>query len=78
MLNWQWAGHISSRTDYRWGKRVLECRPRLGQRSVGCPRVNWSDDLPRTAGGSWMQVAEDRARWETMGEAYVQQRNVLG
>jgi hypothetical protein len=23
-LKWQWAGHISCRTDYRWGKRVLE------------------------------------------------------
>jgi hypothetical protein len=23
-LKWQWAGHISRRTDYRWGKRVLE------------------------------------------------------
>jgi hypothetical protein len=24
MLKWQWAGHISRRTDNRWGKRVLE------------------------------------------------------
>jgi hypothetical protein len=23
-LKWQWAGHISRRTDYHWGKRVLE------------------------------------------------------
>jgi hypothetical protein len=30
MLKWQWAGHISRRTDNRWGKRVLEWRPRLG------------------------------------------------
>jgi hypothetical protein len=30
MLKWQWAGHISHRTDNRWGKRVLEWRPRLG------------------------------------------------
>jgi hypothetical protein len=35
MLKWQWAGHISRRTDNRWGKRVLEWRPRLGKRSVG-------------------------------------------
>jgi hypothetical protein len=34
-LKWQWAGHISRRTDNRWGKRVLEWRPRLGKRSVG-------------------------------------------
>jgi hypothetical protein len=35
MLMWQWAGHISRRTDYRWAKRVLEWSPRLGKRSVG-------------------------------------------
>jgi hypothetical protein len=29
----QWAGHISRRTDNRWGKRVLEWRPRLRKRS---------------------------------------------
>jgi hypothetical protein len=23
ILKWQWAGHISRRTDNRWGKRVL-------------------------------------------------------
>jgi hypothetical protein len=36
-LKWQWAGHISRRTDNRWGKRVLEWRPRLGKRSGGRP-----------------------------------------
>jgi hypothetical protein len=34
MLKWQWTGHISRRSDSRWGKRVLEWRPRLGKRSV--------------------------------------------
>jgi hypothetical protein len=29
------------------------------------------DDLRRTAGGSWMLLAEDRARWREIGEAYV-------
>jgi hypothetical protein len=37
-LKYEWAGHISRRTDNRWGKRVLEWRPRLGKRSVGRPR----------------------------------------
>jgi hypothetical protein len=46
MLKWQWAGHISRRTDNRcWGKRVLEWRPRLGKRSVGRPQARWSDDF---------------------------------
>jgi hypothetical protein len=55
MLKWQWAGHISRRTDNRWGKRVLEWRPCLGKRSVGRLQVRWSDDLRRTAGRSWMR-----------------------
>jgi hypothetical protein len=39
MLKWQWAGHISRRTDNRWGKRVLEWRPPLGKLSVGRPQA---------------------------------------
>jgi hypothetical protein len=66
------AGHISRRTDNRWGKRVLEWRPRLGKRNVGHPQARWSDDLRRTSGRSWMRVAEDRARWREVGKAYVQ------
>jgi hypothetical protein len=50
-LKWQWAGH-SRRTDNRWGKRVLEWRPRLGKHSVGRPQARWSDDLRRTADGA--------------------------
>jgi hypothetical protein len=61
-LKWQWTDHISRRTDNRWGKRVLEWRPRLGKRCVGRPQARWSDDLRRMAGRSWMRVAEDRAR----------------
>jgi hypothetical protein len=70
-LKWQWAGHISRRTDNRWGKRVLEWGPRLGKRSVGRPQARWSDDSCMTVGRSWMRVAEVRARWREIGEAYV-------
>jgi hypothetical protein len=76
-LKWQWAGHISRRTDNRWGKRVLEWRPRLGKRSVGRPPARWDDDL-RTAGRCWMCQAEDRALWRSLGEAYVQQWTNIG
>jgi hypothetical protein len=38
----------------------------------------WSYDLRRTAGGSWMRVAEHRARWRDIGEAYVQHWTVVG
>jgi hypothetical protein len=40
-------------------KSLLEWRPRLGKRSVGCPQARWSDDLRMTAGRSWMRVAKD-------------------
>jgi hypothetical protein len=60
------VGRISRRTDYRWSKRVLEWRPRLGKRSVGRPLARWSDKLRRPAGWSWMRVAEDRARWRAI------------
>jgi hypothetical protein len=78
MLKCQWAGHISLRTDNRWGKRVLEWRPRLDKRSVGRPQASWIDDWRRTAGRSWMRIAEDRPRWREIGEAYVQQWTVVG
>jgi hypothetical protein len=73
MLKWQWARHISRRTDNPWGKRHLEWIPGLGKRSVRCPQTRWSDDFRRTAGRSWMRVAEDRARWREIGKAYIQQ-----
>jgi hypothetical protein len=41
------------------------------------PQAMWSDDLSRTAVGGWMQVAEDRARWREIREAYVQQWTVV-
>ncbi|KPI94106.1 E3 ubiquitin-protein ligase CBL [Papilio xuthus] len=51
----------------------IEWKPRVGKRSVGRPQTRWSDDLRRAVGKSWMRVAEDRAQWRAMGEAYVQQ-----
>ncbi|KAI8429904.1 hypothetical protein MSG28_000382 [Choristoneura fumiferana] len=42
---WQWAGHIARRTDNRWGRKVLEWRPRTGRRSVGRPPTRWTDDI---------------------------------
>jgi hypothetical protein len=77
-LKWQWASHISRRTDNHWGKRVLEWRPRLGKRCVGRPQARWSDDLRKTAGRSWIRIAEDRAKWREVGEACVQQWTVVG
>ncbi|KPJ01280.1 hypothetical protein RR46_01415 [Papilio xuthus] len=62
-----------SKTDGRWGRKVLEWRPRTGRRSVGKPPARWTDDLVKVAGVHWMRAAQDRALWQSMGEAYVQQ-----
>ncbi|KAI8438995.1 hypothetical protein MSG28_011294 [Choristoneura fumiferana] len=59
-LKWQWAGHIARRTDNRWGRKVLEWRPRTGRRSVGRPPTRWTDDIVRVAGNRWTQVASCR------------------
>ena len=77
-LKWQWAGHVSRRTDDRWGRCVLEWRPRIGKRKVGRPQARWSDDLRSMAGNNWMKVAQDRARWRAIGEAYVQRWTAIG
>ena len=77
-LKWQWAGHICRRTDNRWGRRVLEWRPRLGKRSVGRPWARWSDDIRKVAGSGWKRKTEDRVEWRAIGEAYVQQWTNIG
>ncbi|CAH2237324.1 jg15785 [Pararge aegeria aegeria] len=56
-LKWQWAGHVCRRTDGRWGRRVLEWRPRIGNRSEGRPRARWTDDLKKVSGSGWMRKA---------------------
>ncbi|XP_062528975.1 citron rho-interacting kinase isoform X4 [Bombyx mori] len=77
-LKWQWAGHIARREDGRWGRKILEWRPRTGKRSVGRPPTRWTDDLVKSAGSRWMQVAMDRSHWKSIGEAYVQQWTAIG
>ena len=77
-LKWQWAGHIARRADGRWGRKVLEWRPRTSKRSVGRPPTRWTDDLMKVAGRRWMQVASNRYLWRSKGEAYVQQWTSYG
>ncbi|KAI8435740.1 hypothetical protein MSG28_003982 [Choristoneura fumiferana] len=54
-LKWQWAGHIARRADGRWGRKVLEWRPRIGKRSVGLPPTRWTDDLMEKDTTNYMQ-----------------------
>jgi hypothetical protein len=50
---------------------IIKLSNSRSKRSVGRPQARWSDDLRRTAGRSWRRVAEDRAKWRDIGEAYV-------
>ncbi|CAH2217718.1 jg17 [Pararge aegeria aegeria] len=77
-LKWQWAGHVCRTTDGRWGRRVLQWRPRIGKHSVGRPRVRWTDNLKKVAGSGWIRKAEDRVWWRSLGKAYVQQWTLVG
>ncbi|RVE53061.1 hypothetical protein evm_002359 [Chilo suppressalis] len=68
-LKWQWAGHIA-RKHGSWGKAVLEWRPWGEKRPRGRPQMRWKDDVRKTAGTNWMEVAQDRSRWRNLKEAY--------
>ncbi|KPI96886.1 hypothetical protein RR46_05011 [Papilio xuthus] len=66
---------------FRWNKwmlKVLEWRPLAGRRSVGRLPARCTDDLVKVAGLHWMWAAQDRALWQSMGQAYVQQWTSLG
>ncbi|CAH2211069.1 jg15741 [Pararge aegeria aegeria] len=68
-LKWrqgQWAGHVCRRTDGRWGRRILEWRPRIGKRSVGRPPARWTDDLIKVTGSGSMRKAEDHVLWHAL------------
>ncbi|KAI8439116.1 hypothetical protein MSG28_012974 [Choristoneura fumiferana] len=74
---WQWAGHIARRTDGRWGRKLLEWRPRIGKRSVGRPPTRWTDDLVKAAGVRWMQAAANRSNWRSVGRPMSNSSKIL-
>ncbi|KAM3967360.1 arylsulfatase B-like [Aphomia sociella] len=50
-----------TKTDGRWGRRVLEYRPRIGKGSVERPLARCTDNLTRIAGTCWMQATSNRS-----------------
>ena len=72
-LKWNWAGHIARMTDDRWTKQIIQWRPPI-KRPMGQPPQRWANDIKRTAGAKWQQLAMDREGWRTLGEACIQQR----
>ncbi|KAI8424618.1 hypothetical protein MSG28_003051 [Choristoneura fumiferana] len=61
--------------DGRWGRKDLECKPRLGKRSVRRPPTRWTmtNDGDVKAAGK-MQAVSNRSIWRSLREAYVQQQ----
>ena len=76
---WRLAGHTARRTDHRWSRTLLEWTPPNSNRGRGHPPKKWSTDLdayfynldgiPR---GLWISVAQDRNRWHSLEESFVQ------
>jgi hypothetical protein len=47
-------------------------------RKQGRPSGRWADELRRMGGVKWMQIAQDRQKWKSIGEAFIQQWMVYG
>ena len=71
-LRWSWAGHVARQTDQRWTKELLEWYPRDHTRARGRPKGRWMDEIRRMCGTNWMNVAQDREKWKTLREPFVQ------
>ncbi|KAL3276477.1 hypothetical protein HHI36_011858 [Cryptolaemus montrouzieri] len=67
-LKWKWARHPE-----KWSGKIIRWRrPWDRKRAKGQPQMRRSDDLKRTAGLNWYQVAESRELWRSKREAYTQ------
>ena len=66
----RWAGHVACMGEDRGVQRMLVGKPE-GKMPLGRPRRRWEDnikmDLQEVGGGhgDWMELAQDRERWQT-------------
>ncbi|KAH1021760.1 hypothetical protein HUJ04_011244 [Dendroctonus ponderosae] len=65
------AGHVA-RNPTNWSPKINRWPPWGERMSTGRPQQRWYDDIKRTAGINWYQVAQDRETCRRMGEAYTQ------
>jgi len=66
----RWAGHVARMEEGRGVPRVLVWKPE-GKRPLGRPRRRLEDnikiDLREVGrGGDWMELAQDRDRWQAI------------
>lgn len=76
-LKWRWAGHMIRSKRDKWSKDVTMWWPRGNKRKKGRQRRRWEDDVRRIAGTTWTRQAQNRAFWQTLGEAYAGKQDNL-
>ncbi|GBP63737.1 Putative uncharacterized transposon-derived protein F52C9.6 [Eumeta japonica] len=62
-LKWKWAGHVARVKDQIWTIKVTFWKRPPGKRSRGRPLTHWDDEIIKTAGTNWKQIAQDRDNW---------------
>ena len=66
----RWAGHVVRMGEGRGVHRVLVGKPE-GKRPLGRPSHRWEDNIKMDfwevgGGGDWMELAQDRDRWQAL------------
>jgi len=66
----RWAGHVARMGEGRGVHRVLVGKSE-GKRSLGRPRRRWEYNIKMDlqevgGGGDWMELAQDRDRWQAL------------
>ena len=69
-LKWKWAGHVARLQDGRWTGKITSWNGPTGKRCRGRPHARWQDDITKTAGPNWLQIAKDRDQWDSLEEAF--------
>ena len=75
-LKWKWAGHIARMTD-NWAKDLTIWHP-SSKRKPGRPRKRWGEEIKKSHGNNWHNIATDRENWSSMEEAFIQQWRTTG
>ncbi|KAG1652220.1 Down syndrome cell adhesion molecule-like protein Dscam2 [Nymphon striatum] len=69
---WNWAGHLSRRTDDRWTSKSTIWITDRGGRKRGKPKRRWVDDIAKFD-RDWVDRAADREDWRSRQDAFAQQ-----
>ena len=67
-LKWRWGGHVARMHHLRWTQQMTMWDPRIGWRTVGTPKMRWTDDFKKTAGTQWSTQAKEQSYMESSGK----------